>query len=80
MTLWLGHEHVIHHPRLLDTYAFDIVICTEFPSPHPQQKFLSLQPPCALHCSCRHWPFLCFSGAERRKRFWSALRGLVLSN
>ena len=50
VTICLGDEIVTQHCRVLDTDAFDIVICTDFPRGNPQVKLLSLQRPYSLHC------------------------------
>ena len=50
MTVCLGDEEVTQHCKVLDTYAFDIVIGTDFLSRSPQVKLLSLHRPYALHC------------------------------
>ena len=50
VTVCLGDEEVTQHCKVLDTYAFDIVIGTDFLRFNPQVKFLSLQRPYALHC------------------------------
>ena len=49
-TLCLDEETVTQHCRVLDTDAFDIVICTNFLRRNPQVKMLSLQRPYSLHC------------------------------
>ena len=41
---------ITQHCKVLDTYAFDIVIGTNFLRRHPQVTLLSLQCPYALHC------------------------------
>ena len=50
VTLCLGDETVTQHCRVLDTYAFDVVIGTDFLRRNPQVKMLSLQRPYSLHC------------------------------
>ena len=44
------HGQVIQNRKVLETYAFDIVIGTDFLRCNPQVKLLSLQRPYALHC------------------------------
>ena len=50
VTICLGDETVTQHGRVLDTDAFDIVICTNFLRRDSQVKVLSLQRPYSLHC------------------------------
>ena len=50
VTISLGDKTVTQHCRVLDTYAFDIGIGTDFLSRNPQVKMLSLQRPYSLHC------------------------------
>ena len=50
VTICLGDETVTNHYRVLDTYAFDIVIGTDFLRRNPLVKMLSLQRPYSLHC------------------------------
>ena len=50
VTVCLGDERVTQHCKLLDGYAFDIVIGTDFLRPNPKVKLLYLQRPYALHC------------------------------
>ena len=50
VTICLGDETVTQHCRVLGTYAFDIVIGTDFVRRNPQVKMLSLQRPYSLHC------------------------------
>ena len=51
VTIPLGDESVTQHCRLLDTYAFDIVIGTDFLRKKPQGIMLSLEHPYSLHCN-----------------------------
>ena len=51
VTIPLGDESVTQHCRLLDTYAFDIVIGTDFLRKKTQGIMLSLERPYSLHCN-----------------------------
>ena len=50
VTICLSDEAVTQQCRVLDTYAFEIVIGTDFLRSNPQVKTLSLQRPYSLHC------------------------------
>ena len=50
VTMCLGDGQVTQHCKVLENYAFDIVIGTDFLRRNPQVKLLSLQRPYALHC------------------------------
>ena len=50
VTICLGDETVTQHCRVLDTDAFDILICTDFLRTNPQVQMLSFRRPYYLHC------------------------------